>query len=126
MLQKTLILSCTLLLISCNVNSANDKSKSTQNDLVDVYIKKGNTQCNDDGMSLNEASSYLSNADIKISKSTCGVITGIVFPSMCGAGTDNIYYFSIDKTALPQAEKLGFIPLSTLDSGLGYKAAACM
>jgi len=125
MLKILLMLSSTLLIISCNVYTSNNKTQSIKADVVGVYIKKGDTQCNDDGLTLAEATRYLTDEDIDVAKSNCGVFTGVSVISMCGAGTNNIYYFSINKTALAQAEGLGFISVSSLGSELGYEAAKC-
>jgi hypothetical protein len=34
--------------------------------MVDVYIHKGDTQCNDDGLLLSETTSYLSDSSIEV------------------------------------------------------------
>lgn len=126
MLPKTLLLILAFFLISCGENTTDEQTETTQDNVVEVYISKGDTQCNQDGLSLDEASSYLLDADISIAESNCGVITGVAFMSMCGAGTSNIYYFSIQESNLVKAKSLGFSALSSLKSDLGYKAKSCV
>ena len=122
MTNRILILILSLFLISCD----SEKPEVVEDDLVGVYIEKSDTQCNDDGLSLVEVSSYLSTADIEVNKAMCGFITGISYDTVCGGGTNNIYYFSINAVDLTQAENLGFTALSSLDSGLSYEAKECL
>ena len=122
MTNRILILILSLFLISCD----SEKPEVVEDDLAGVYIEKNDTQCNDDGSSLVEVSSYLSNAETKVYKATCGFITGLSYDGVCGGGTNNIYYFLINAVDLTQAENLGFSALSGLDSGLSYEVKECL
>lgn len=149
MILKSLPLLSLLLLISCAGTSV-DKSpenvaesitkettKDIQssgngivepiiNNLVDVYIAKGNTQCNNDGLSLAESISNLSASDINITASHCGIIEGVSFASVCGGGTADIYIHTINTTDLIKASTLGFTDTSLLTvEHLTYSVVNC-
>ncbi|TYK64163.1 hypothetical protein [Colwellia echini] len=119
---KLWMLLLSFFLISCD----DDSSTSLVEDTIDVYISKGDTQCNDDGLSIEETASYLTNSDIKALESQCGIISGLSFTAVCGGGTGNIYIHTIDIDDLDAAENLGFIDASSLiveDSG--YAVVEC-
>jgi len=145
---KTLALFSLLLLISCDETSegadieefggktkagnehiqgdSNDWIESVINDTVNIYITKGNTQCHDDGLTLAETAAYLSNADIHITESQCGIIEGISFASVCGGGTTDIYIHTIQTTDLSAAENVGFTKTSLLaKKNLTYSIIDC-
>lgn len=63
--------------------------------MVDVYIHKGDTQCNDDGLLLSETTSYLSDSSIEVSNSQCAILTGLSTADVCGGNTLNIYVHTI-------------------------------
>ena len=128
-MKKTFVLIVTLALTistqSCDNSS--DKLNELSDELTDenieetslkegysyIYLEKGDTQCNDDGISLAEANEYLTNDNIDVDEAKCGRYTGIVHIQICGGSTSNIHIFSIPKENITQAENLGF---STTDS----------
>ncbi len=115
-----------LLVISSLFIAACDDESPTEPEFIEVYISKGDTQCNNDGLSLSEVTSYLSDAEIDINESMCGHILGISHNTVCGGSTSNIYYFTIPTDFLFQAENLGFQSLSSLDSELSYETVECL
>jgi hypothetical protein len=119
---KFWILLFSFFLISCD----EDSSTSLVQDTIDVYISKGDTQCNDDGLTIEETTSYLTNSDIKAFESQCGVISGLSFYAVCGGGTGHIYIHTIDINDLDAAENFGFIDASTLvGEDSGYAIVEC-
>lgn len=113
--------------ISEDIQSAGDDLLEEDIDeAISVYISKGNTQCNDDGLTIVETTSYLTNADIAVSASQCGFIEGISFASVCGGGTGDIYIHTINNSDLTDAENLGFTGTSLLASeNLSYTVIEC-
>jgi hypothetical protein len=94
--------------------------------MVDLYISTGETQCHDDGLTIDETSAYLTAANIEISASQCGVITGIFYAAVCGGNTANIYIHTISADNLVTAENLGFSEItSLLAAELGYEVTEC-
>lgn len=118
---KTLLMLSVILMVSCSDNLANDTAVK----LVSIYINTAETQCNDDGLSLEETSSLLTDASIEFTEPNCGYITGVNYPAVCGGGTNNIYIFTIEESDLIETENLGFADLSSLDSSLGYETVNC-
>ena len=118
---KSLIILGVIFLVSCSDSLLSDEAANNEV----IYISTGETQCNDDGLSLQEISTYLTDADIKFTESQCAQLTGIVYPDVCGADTANITIFTIEASGLSQAENVGFASLSSLDSDIGYEILAC-
>ena len=134
MILKNLSLLSLLLLASCNeatiaekLEVLDDNALNTMIDeTVDVYIAKGNTQCNDDGLTLEETISYLTNENIAVTESQCGVLEGISFTSVCGGGSPDIYIHTIKATDLDYAANIGFKATTLLSAGgLTYTVVNC-
>lgn len=148
MISKSLPLLSLLFLVSCDsttvgqnleelgndVESVSENIQSSGDDLLndiiddttDVYIAKGNTQCNDDGLTLAETTSYLTDANIDITESQCGVIEGVAFASVCGGGTADIYVHTIKTSDLINATNIGFTETSLLTpQSLTYSTIDC-
>tara|TARA_R110001583_G_scaffold40778_5_gene130115 strand:- start:8654 stop:8986 length:333 start_codon:yes stop_codon:yes gene_type:complete len=107
-------------LFACQANFTNLDSKT------EVYFYKGDTLCNDDGLSLSQVSAYLTISNVSFTSSTCASITGLAVAAVCGGSTQNIYIHSINSSDLALAENLGFIDLSSLPSEeYGYSIKAC-
>ncbi|MFT2090144.1 hypothetical protein [Paraglaciecola sp. 2405UD69-4] len=110
-----------ILLVSCS----SDLTSEVGVQLVSVYIASGKTQCNDDGLSLEDTSAFLTSADIDFTEPQCGYITGVSYPTVCGADTSDIYIYTIEASNLVEAENLGFSDVSGLDERLSYKTVTC-
>lgn len=121
MIYKKISWLSVFFIASCSMGT----SSIPADDFVSVYISTGQTQCNDDGKTLTESSALLTSVNIVVKSSQCGFTTGMVYPSMCGAGTNKIYIHSIASTDLQAAEKLGFLAVPSNDSSLGYQIADC-
>ena len=114
--KKTILLSL-LLLTSCGGSSSGGSDENVETSFSTVFIPKNDTQCNDDGLTLEETASYLSSADITLSESECGfLVTGFDSPAVCGASTNNIFIHTINTSDLAEAENLGFTDTSTLEA----------
>ncbi|MBO1256596.1 hypothetical protein J3L16_12960 [Alteromonas sp. 5E99-2] len=124
-----LVLGSFVLLSTCGCVFADtdDSAKYAESKLTKVFISKNDTQCNADGLSLEETASYLKNANIAIRASECGVITGGPnFAAVCGAGTSNILIHTIDSKDVVEAKKLGFADVMSLsERKRGYSVNAC-
>jgi hypothetical protein len=114
-----------MVITSLFITACDDDSSTIEVELVEVYIHKGDTQCNDDGLTLSETATYLTDSSIDVPLSQCAFTTGLDFPSVCGAGTNNIYIHTIPITDLSKAENLGFEALSSLYSEFGYEIVEC-
>ena len=122
--KKTILLSL-LLLTSCGGSSSGGSDENVESDVIQnvetsfstVFISKNDTQCNDDGLTLEETASYLSSANIITSESECGfIVTGLDSPAVCGASTNNVFIHTINASDLTEAENLGFTDTSTLEA----------
>lgn len=93
---------------------------------VEIYIAKGNTQCNDDGLTIEETATYLTDAGIGVSESQCGVLEGISYNAVCGGATPDIYIHTINILDIPKAENLGFIdPSILITDKISYTVVDC-
>ena len=91
-----------------------------------VFISKERTQCEDgSGKELSATKDELQAADVKVFSSECGVLTGVVAPALCGSTTLHINIHGIDKRKFPEAEALGFKPVTSLEGDLGYEIILC-
>lgn len=126
--NKAMVVSFVLLAACGGVLADVDNSaKYTESKVTTVFMPKNDTQCNADGLSLGESASYLAKANISISASKCGVITGGPnFAAVCGARTSNILIHTIDSKDAVEAIKLGFFDVQSLTTRkLGYSVVAC-
>ena len=79
-----------------------------------VYKSTGARQCEpDSGTSLAASQALLTNAKITLYKSSCGVITGVAYPAVCGGGTPNVNMHTIATTDVRTAMSLGYRQIST-------------
>ncbi|SET40997.1 hypothetical protein [Thalassotalea agarivorans] len=93
---------------------------------VQVYISSGQTQCNNDGMTLAQSKALLTEQEVLVSTSSCAMVTGISYISMCGAETGIIHVHQIKSVNLDKATEAGFKPVGTLqERGLGFEKTSC-
>lgn len=110
----------TLSILTLGLIGCNDSDSSTY-----VFHSTQQTQCHDDGLSLSEVESYLTDVKIAPTQSLCGKLTGIATVSVCGAATDDIYLFEIDNSELVDAENAGFSSVDGLHESLGVEVVEC-
>lgn len=80
---------------------------------VGIYLDSGSTQCQDDGMNLEEMQQLLVDADIPFSAATCGT-DGNMYTAMCGSPDGRIGIFQIAPEHLQQSRALGFEALANV------------
>jgi len=102
------------MLISCD-----------SNENIDVIISNGKLQCQDNAISINTTKAYLSEAGIEVESESCGQLTGLSYATVCGGGTGQIHIFSINQSALNEAENIGFTDSAKLESGVSYEKVSC-
>ena len=93
-----------------------------------MYANREVRQCESDGVSPEASAQILINTGIDVLRSTCGIITGVFFPAVCGGGTADILVHEIRSVNLPEAEQLGFREISTLTdaaAGTSYQLLDC-
>lgn len=115
----------TLSLIGCG---GDKNSNVTPEENIIVYISKGNTQCNDDGLSADDSSQVLVNAGIDVIETFCGVTTGLSVAAVCGGVTGDILAHEIREVNLSRAKELGYKAIETLvdaEKMIGYKINKC-
>lgn len=111
------------LLVACNGGS-----DATAPGSILIYADRDARQCESDGISPEASAQTLIEAGIDVLNSTCGIRTGVAFPTMCGAGTGDIVVHEIRDVNLPDAEKLGLRLITTLSdevAGTGYQLKDC-
>jgi hypothetical protein len=113
------------LMIGCGSNNSSDTSRKEG---IIVYISKGNTQCNDDGISPDQSTMTLVGAGIDVMDTFCGAITGLSFPAVCGGGTGEIIAHEIHEVNLANVNELGYEYIETLvdvDNMVSYEIGEC-
>jgi len=92
-----------------------------------VYEAKGDKQCEQGGLSLQQSSRKLMDAGISVTQSFCGKKTGFSVMTMCGGSTNNILLHSVAETEVEQAKSIGFQPIEKLATGdsKGYETISC-
>lgn len=92
-----------------------------------VYETKGDKQCEQGGLTLQQSSIKLMDAGITLTQSFCGKKTGFSVMTMCGGATNNILLHLIADTDIEQANAIGFQPIEKLATGdgKGYETTPC-
>lgn len=110
-----------LLLLGCMHDNDSD------NELETVFINNGAIQCETSGLSEQETAQQLIDGGIDVIISTCGMLTGVAVPTVCGAGDILINLHVINARNLPDAQALGFESVSILknEHGIGYMILGC-
>lgn len=117
----------TLLIVACREDLVTPEVLVTTDDLL-VYSDREVRQCESDGVSLEANAQILINAGIDVIKSTCGIRTGVEYPTVCGGATGDILVHEIRSVNLSDAEQLGFQEMSTLidaAAGTSYELVDC-
>ena len=115
---------------ACGGEAAEDplRSERVSSGDVLVYESRQAIQCTTRGLTTQESAQKLVNGGIDVLESNCGVNTNLVFVTVCGAGTGDILIHKIRKVNLPDAERLGFSSVATLQNpttGIGYVKVDC-
>lgn len=80
---------------------------------VSVYRHFGSLQCTGGGASLSALALQLTEANIQVVASSCG-IDGNVYPAVCGAADGRIGIFDIPAAQAQASAAIGFTPLRNL------------
>ncbi|MBL4834415.1 MAG: hypothetical protein JKY26_10650 [Pseudomonas sp.] len=80
---------------------------------VGIYQDAGSTQCQEDGLSLEQMQQQLREADIPFADAACGT-DGKMYTAMCGSPDGKIGMFQIAPEHLQQARALGFEALANV------------
>ncbi|MFC1751380.1 hypothetical protein ACFL2V_21595 [Pseudomonadota bacterium] len=112
-----------LFMTGCN----HDKEPSVLNGNDLIYINDGAIQCETEGMTTTESAQLLINKGIDVISSYCGFLTGIEAATQCGLGDTNINIHEINSQNVPDAQEVGFEPVSTLkqETDIGYQIIEC-
>jgi len=114
-----LTLSVLIIISGCNESELADEG---DND-IDVYISTGELQCQGNGLSISLTKSYLQEAGIEVKAESCGSLTLLDYPAVCGGGTGKLHVFTIDNSDSQAAENLGFtIPDSSVNEDVFEKS----
>jgi len=97
---------------------------STDHD-IEVYISTGEVQCGDSGRPIEESKRYLVDAGIRVKAESCGYLTNVIFIQKCGADTDKIHLFTIDKKQVALAKAIGFTASDTSNAQDDHTKAKC-
>jgi hypothetical protein len=117
MKKYCLILSTLVLVFGCNDSDSNND--------IEVYISTGELQCQENGLSISVTKSYLLDANVEVKNESCGSLTQVVYPTVCGGGTGKLHVFTIDKADTLVAENIGFtIPDSSVSED-DYEKVEC-
>lgn len=126
--KRSAILSCFVMLIGiCATVSAKPTiteglGVSAPSNQVKVFKYDQSTQCNQDGISLQEMQRELTNAGVTVHCAQKGH-DGLLYPAVCGGAPGNINIYLIDRSDLGRAVRLGFAPVSRLAQ---YEDSPCI
>ncbi|MEZ8127701.1 hypothetical protein [Enterovibrio norvegicus] len=84
---------------------------------VTVYKSKNAVQCETSGMSVHDSANTLSSYGVTVKSSQCGVLTEVMFASVCGAKTGDIVIHDIGAREEALAGELGYISIDSLKTG---------
>jgi hypothetical protein len=93
-----------------------------------VFEARGSIQCEFDGITPAASAQKLIDAGIDVLSSTCGIRTGVAFPTVCGGATGEIVVHEIRAANVEDAVPLGFAEVATLvdvASGASYALIDC-
>lgn len=108
--MKTLVVALAVIFILTSCND-NDKAET-----VLIFKYKSSVQCApDSGIILDDMAAELSTANIKVLCAS-DAHDGNVTITLCGAETGEINVYEINKSALINAENIGFQNLSVLEN----------
>jgi len=123
---------CITVLSACSIlpgGGADDEKRMVGEEEItvgNVFISKERAHCEDkSGRSLDETTAELQAEGIKVFAASCAVIIGKMPPALCGATTLDINVHEIDQRKYPEAERLGFRPIASLEDGLGFEVVNC-
>lgn len=102
-------------------------SPKTSTTTVEVYINSEARQCEYSGHTLQRTQQVLVNQGVNVVDSACGVLTAMMFPTVCGGRTGKINIHTIAAGDLPRAEDAGFKTTLSLALGKdpGYQIVKC-
>ncbi len=133
-MKRIIIYFLLFLLIGCGGRSvSNDQDQSsgvtevTEENVI-IYIFKGKTQCNNDGLSPEESIQQLADAGIDVLKTFCGVTTGLIFLAICGGGTGDIIAHEIREVNFYDAKEVGYKNIETvvdIENNISYEIGEC-
>jgi len=113
-MKQTLIVLAVLLIAACTSAKPVSQGKGAS---VEVFVDDGSVQCGPAGVAPQATAKTLIDHGIKVSRSTCGYMDGMAFPSVCGGGDGSINVHTIAADQLQPAVDLGYTPVSKLPSG---------
>jgi len=108
--MRTFLLSLAAFAFLAACGGINSNLPSTS---ISLYKYAGSVQCTGGGMSLSEMERQLTDADIQVLSSACG-LDGNVYASVCGSADGRIGIFEVPEAKAQAASSLGFAPLSDL------------
>jgi hypothetical protein len=115
----TLVLSGFILMLAFGAQSALAdrfaENPGNQDRQVKVFNYDESTQCNDDGIPLEEMQRQLTDAGIAVHCAQKGN-DGNAYPAVCGGASGDINIYLIDRRDVRLAKRLGFRPVSELEN----------
>lgn len=109
-----------LLLVACqSTGSMSDKVARSG----EVYIADGSKQCQNFSRNISLSAQKLTEANITVTSSSCGSLTGVMFPAVCGGQNGKVHVFQVDD--IDAAVLLGFTSVSDLPKSRGVTKRDC-
>ncbi len=119
-LSATILLSFCSLLLAMTAAAADNLGQDFARQ-IKVFKYDQSTQCNDNGIPLEEMKQELTDAGIQVYCAQKGN-DGNPYPAVCGGATGNINIYLIGTADLRLAQRLGFAPVRTLEN---YRDQPC-
>lgn len=122
--MRALALVALFLLAGCAEvadDGAESRTRVADGDVAKVYKGDGQTQCHDNGADEDVMARELTDAGIDVLCSQKGS-DGYAYCQACGCGAGTINVYTIHVQNVPDAESLGFAPVSDLPD---YQDASC-
>lgn len=109
-----------LLLVACQSNG-NKSDKIVRSG--DVYIADGSKQCQNFSRNIKYSAQILTDANIAVTSATCGSLTGVMYPAVCGGQNGKVHVFQVDD--IDAAVLLGFTSIADLPESRGVTKRDC-
>lgn len=109
--------------VGCSDDNEARNKKNNDINTVLVFSSSEARQCEHAGLTDDESAQKLIDVGIDVISSSCGNLTGVAYPSVCGGGTSAIIIHEIPEKSILDSENIGFSSVESIDNN--YTEADC-
>lgn len=107
-MSRNFLMLLSLFTIASCVMAVDSKNQNP----VSVVISNGKTQCQNNALPISITKNYLLDVGIEVRTQHCGILNGVMYPSVCGGRTGQLHVFTITRDNIIKAQELGFEALT--------------